>query len=66
MREKDKNPEKQLSDLESLSLQEKDFTLMLVKMIQHIGNKLEAKTNNLQEALSKEIQKFNKWRCKIQ
>ena len=56
MREKGKTPENQLSDQEILSLQEKDFRLLVLKMTQDIGNKLEAKMDNLQETLSKEIQ----------
>ena len=56
MREKGKTPEKQLSDQEILSFQEKDFGLLRLKMMQDIGNKLEAKMDNLQETLSKEIQ----------
>ena len=55
IREKGKTPEKQLSD-EILSLQEKDFRLLMLKMIQDIGHKLEAKLDNLQETPSKEIQ----------
>ena len=34
----------------------KDFRLLMLKMMQDIGNKLEVKTDNLQETLSKEIQ----------
>lgn len=56
MREKGKTPENKLSDKEILSLQEKDFRLLIIKMMQDIGNKLEAKMDNLQETLSKEIQ----------
>ena len=56
MREKGKTPENQLSDEEILSLQEKDFRLLMLKMMQDIGNKLEAKMDNLQETLSEEIQ----------
>ena len=56
MREKGKTPEKQLSNEEILSLQEKGFRLLMLKMMQDIGNKLEAKIDNLQETLSKEIQ----------
>ena len=56
IRKKEKNPENQLSDQESLSLQEKDFRLLMLKMMQDIGNKLEAKMDNLQEILTKEIQ----------
>ena len=68
MREKGKTPENWLSDQEILSLQEKDFRLLMLKMMQDIGKKLEAKMDNLQETLSKEIQdiKLNKKRCKIQ
>uniref|UniRef100_A0A8D0U3D4 L1 transposable element RRM domain-containing protein n=1 Tax=Sus scrofa TaxID=9823 RepID=A0A8D0U3D4_PIG len=56
MREKGKTPENWLSDEEILSLQEKNFRLLMLKMIQGIGNKLEAKMDNLEETLSKEIQ----------
>ena len=56
MREKGKTPENQLNDQEILSLQEKDFRLLMLKMMQDIGNKLKAKMDNLQETLSKEIQ----------
>ena len=55
MREKGKNPENQLSKEEILSIQEKDFRLLMLKMMKDIGNKLEAKMDNLQETLSKEI-----------
>ena len=56
MRDKGKTPENQLSHKEILSLQEKDFRLWMLKMMQDIGNQLEAKMDNLQETLTKEIQ----------
>ena len=56
MREKVKSPEKQLSHEEILNPQEKDFRLLMLKKRQDIGNKLEAKMDNLQETLTKEIQ----------
>ena len=65
MREKGKILENQLSNEEILSLEEKDFSLLLLKMMQDIGNKLEAKMDNLQ-TLSKEIQDMKLKRCKIQ
>ena len=34
----------------------KDFRLLMLKMMQDIGNKLEAKMDNLQETLTKERQ----------
>ena len=43
VREQGKPPGKQLSCLEIINLHEKDFKLMILKMIQDIGNKLEAK-----------------------
>ena len=55
MREKGKTTEKQLNN-EILSLQEEDFRLSMLKMMQDIGNKLEAKMDNSQETLTKEIQ----------
>ena len=51
-----KTPENQLSEEEILSLQEKEFRMLLLKIMQDIGNKLEAKMDNLQETLTKEIQ----------
>ena len=60
-------PENQLNKEEILSLQEKDFRLLMLKKMQDIGNKLEAKMDNLQETLTKEIQNIKlKKRCKIQ
>ena len=41
------------------SASRKDFRLMMLKMMQNIGNKLEAKIDNLQKTLSKEIQDLN-------
>ena len=54
-REKGKPPENQGSDEEILSLQEKDYRLLMLKMMQDIGTKLKAKMDNLQETLSKRI-----------
>ena len=56
MREKGKTSENQLSNEEILSLQEKDFRLLMLKMMQDIEIKLEAKMDNFQETLTKEIQ----------
>ena len=68
IREQEKPPEKQPSDLEITNLHEKDFTLMVGKMIKELGNKLEAKSDKLLETLSKEIWdlKIKQQRCKIQ
>ena len=52
IREQEKTPEKQQSDMEIISLQEKDFRLLMLKIMQDIGNELEAKIDNLQETLT--------------
>ena len=39
-----------------ISLQEKDFRLLMLKMMKDIENKLEAKMDNLEKTLSKVIQ----------
>ena len=40
----------------SASRKRTSFRLLMLKMMQDIGNQLEAKMDNLQETLSKEIQ----------
>ena len=56
IKEQEKTPENRLSDLEITNLHEKAFRLMLVKMTQDLGNKLEAETDKLQETMNKEIE----------
>ena len=41
MKGQDKTPEKQLNEVEIGNLPEKDFRIMIVKMIQDLGNKME-------------------------
>ena len=55
MRAKEETTENQLSDQEILSLHEKDFRLLMLKMMQDIGHKLEAKMDNLQETLTRDM-----------
>ena len=47
MKEQDKTPEEQLSEVEIGNLSEKDFKVMLVRMIQDLGEKKEEKINEL-------------------
>ena len=55
MKERDNTPEQQLSEVE-IFLHEKYFRVTLVKMIQDLGKKLEAKIDKLQETFNKEIE----------
>ena len=47
MNEQDKTPEKHLSVLEISNLHEKDFRVMRVRMIQDLGEQMEAKIDKL-------------------
>ena len=41
MKEQDKTPEKQLNEVEIGNLPEKEFRIMIVKMIQDLGKRME-------------------------
>ena len=56
MREKEKKPRKSAMWSGDSQPPGKNFRLLMLKMMQDIGNKLEAKMDNLQETLCKEIQ----------
>ena len=54
MKEQDKTPEKQLNEVEIGNLPEKEFRIMIVKMIQVLGKRMEAKIEKMQEMRSEE------------
>ena len=58
MKEQDKSLEEHLSEVEIGNLSEKDFRVMLVRMIQDLRNKLEAKINKLEETFLKRRRRF--------
>ena len=49
MKEQDKTPEKQLNEVEIGNIPEKEFRIMIVKMIQDLGKRVEAKIVKMQE-----------------
>ena len=51
MKEQDKTPEKQLNEVEIGNLPEKEFRIMIVKMIQNLGEIME----KMQEIFTKEL-----------
>ena len=57
-KEQDKTPEKQLNEVEIGNLPEKEFTIMIVKMIQDLGKTMEAKIENMQEMFNKDLEKL--------
>ena len=56
MKEQDQTPEKQLNEVEIGNLPEKEFRIMIVKMIQDFGKRMEAKFKKIQEVFSKDLQ----------
>ena len=60
MKEQNKTPEKQLSEVEIGNLPEKEFRIMIVKMIQDIGKKTKAKIEKIQEMFNKDLEELKK------
>ena len=58
MKEHDKTPEKQLSEVEIGNLPEKEFRITTVKMIQDLGKRMEAKIEKIQEMFNKELEEL--------
>ena len=59
MKEQDKTPEKQLNEVEIGNLPEKEFRIMIVKMIQDLRKTMEAKINKMQEMFNKDLEELN-------
>ena len=47
MKEQEKTPEKQLNEVEIGNLSEKEFRIMIVKMIQDLGKRMEARIEKM-------------------
>ena len=58
IKEQDKTPEKQLNEVEVGNLPEKEFRIMIVKMIQDLGIKIEAKIEKMQEMINKDLEEL--------
>ena len=58
MKEQEKTPEKQLSEVEIGNLPEKEFRIMIVKMIQDLGKRMEAKIEKRQEMFNKDLEEL--------
>ena len=58
MKEQDKTPEKQLNEVEMGNLPEKEFRIMIVKMIQDLGKRMEAKIEKMQETFNKDLEEL--------
>jgi len=60
VKEQDKSPPNQTKEEKIGSLTEKEFRIMIVKMIQNFENKMELQTNSLETRIEKLQEKFNK------
>ena len=56
MKEQDKTPERQLNEVEIGNLPEKEFRIMILKMIQNLGKRMEAKIEKMQEMFNKDLE----------
>ena len=60
VKEHDKSPSNQTKEEEIGSLTEKEFRILIVKMMQNFENKIELQVNSLETRIEKMQEKFNK------
>ena len=58
MKEQEKTPEKQLNEVEIGNLPEKQFRILIVKMIQDLGKRMEAKIEKMQQTFNKDLEEL--------
>ena len=56
MKGQDKTPEKHLEEVEAGNLPEKEFRIMIVKMIQDLEKRIEAKIEKMQEMFTEDLE----------
>ena len=54
----DKTPERQLNEVETGNLPGKEFRIMIVKMIQDLGKRIEAKIEKMQKMFTKDLEEL--------
>ena len=57
-KEQDKTPEEEQSEVEIGNLPKKEFRVMIVKMIQNLGNRIEAWIKKIQEMFNKDLEEL--------
>ena len=58
MKEQEKTPEKQLNEVEVGNIPEKEYRIMIVKMIQDLRKRMEAKIEKMQEMFNKDLEEL--------
>ena len=54
MKEQDKTPEKQLNEVERGNFPKKEFKVMILKMLQDLGKRMDARIEKMQEMSNKD------------
>ena len=65
MKEQDKTPVKQLNEMQIGNLPEKEFRIMIVKMIQDLGKRMQAKIEKMQEMFNKDLEELKKKQTEV-
>ena len=65
MKEQVKTPEEQLSEVEIGNLPEKEFRVMIVKMIQDFRKRIEAQMEKIQEMFNKDLEELKNKQTEI-
>ena len=58
MKEQDKTPQKELNEVEIGNLPEKKFRIMIVKVIQDLRKRMEAKMEKIQEIFNTDLEEL--------
>ena len=58
MKEHGKNLQDQINEEKIGNLPEKEFSVMIVKMIQNLGNRMEARIKKIQEMFNKDLEEL--------
>ena len=58
MKEQGKNLEDQINEEERGNVPEKEFSVMIVKMIQNLGNRMEVWIEKIQEVFNKDLEEL--------
>ena len=58
MKGQDKTPEKQLNEVEIGNLPEKEFIIMIVKMIQDLRKRMEARIKKVKEMFNRDLEEL--------
>ena len=58
IKEQEKTPEKQINEVETGNLPEKEIRIMIVKMIQDFGKRMEANIEKMQEIITNDLEEL--------